>query len=214
MSSSYDLDLVVLTPGEDERQVLKSMLGDRKESLGIRAVSHEILKHPRRDPGCFHEAETILQPFHRRTHHALVMFDQEGSGMETASAEDIESRVSERLHAGGWEDRAAVLVISPELEAWVWSASPEVERVFEWHEGRAAMSEFLSTAGVTADANGKFRPPKRAVELVLQRTGLKRSSALYGELARRVSLQRCVDPSFNRLVALLAGWFPASQGSQ
>jgi hypothetical protein len=209
MSSDYDLDLVVLTAGDDERQVLTSILDDRRESLRIRVVSHQILKHPRRDPGCLNEAETILQPFCRRAHHALVIFDHEGSGMESADPVDIERSVSERLFAGGWGDRAATLVIVPELETWVWSDSPEVERVFEWSEGRTAMTRFLLDAGVAAGETGKFRPPKRAVELVLQRTGLKRSSALYGELARSVSLHRCVDPSFKRLATLLADWFPA-----
>ncbi len=209
MSSDFDLDLVILTAGEDERQVLRSVLDDRRESLGIRTVSHQILKHPRRDPGCLNEAETVLQSFSLRARHALVMFDQEGSGMESASSSEIERRVTERLFAAGWETRAAVIVIEPELEIWMWSDSPEVDRVFEWKEGRAAMTTFLRHEGVTTDSAGKFRPPKRAVELVLAQTGLKRSSALYGELARSVSLQRCVDPSFRRLTALLTGWFPA-----
>ncbi|HXG58243.1 MAG TPA: hypothetical protein VNL91_04400 [Thermoanaerobaculia bacterium] len=207
---SYDLDLVILTADEDQRQVCRSLLSHQTPSLGIRSVTHEILKHNRRDPGCLNEAEDILRSYHRRARHALVMFDHDGCGMEARPAAEVERIVFDRLYASGWEDRAAVIVIEPELEAWVWSDSPEVERVFEWQGDRKSMTAFLEANGILRNVRGKFVPPKKAVDLVLRETGLKRSSALFGELAERVSLQRCTDGSFRRLANLLLQWFPRS----
>jgi hypothetical protein len=38
---------------------------------------------------------------------------------------------------------------------------------------------------------------------------LPRSSAVYGNLAGRVSVERCTDVSFTRLRARLHAWFPS-----
>lgn len=189
--------------------MLQALLDDRRESLGIRHVTHDIRKHPRRDPGCLREAASVLEVFRRRSSHALVLFDHDGCGRENDRPEVLEQAVLNQLEASGWEGRAAVLVLAPELEIWVWSESPEVERVFGWEGDRHSLSDFLMDNGIQRDATGKFLPPKEALELMLKKTGLKRSSSMYGKLARTVSLQRCSDPAFARLKELLRAWFPA-----
>jgi hypothetical protein len=49
--------------------------------------------------------------------------------------------------------------------------------------------------------------PKLAVEQVLRQAGKPRSSAIYEQLARRVSLQRCTDPAFVKFTTVLQKWF-------
>jgi hypothetical protein len=88
-----------------------------------------------------------------------------------------------------------------------------VERVFGWEGDRQSLASFLAASGVQRDGSGKFLPPKEALELVLRKTGLKRSSSMYGKLARTVSLNRCTDPAFVRLKELLRVWFPAQSSS-
>jgi hypothetical protein len=76
------LDLVVVLPGDDEMAGIGALLTKRTESLGIRPPSHKLLKHPNRDPGCFHTSPDVLRPYTRQAAHALVVFDHEGSGQE------------------------------------------------------------------------------------------------------------------------------------
>jgi hypothetical protein len=62
-----------------------------------------------------------------------VLFDYYGCGAEHEMApEEIEDEVEEKLSRSGWEDRARCVVIDPELEVWVWSDSPEVDRCLGW----------------------------------------------------------------------------------
>jgi hypothetical protein len=111
MSNGFPLDLIALLPGKDERETLDGLLSKRGSSLGIPKISYQILVHPRRDPGCFYEAQDILQPFFRRAAHALVIFDHEGSGQEDRKASDLALDLRSRLLKSGWEDRAEVIVI-------------------------------------------------------------------------------------------------------
>ena len=84
-------DLALLVAGKDERETIEGLL-QRPQRLGIRPVSVKSLVHPRRDPGCYKEAEHILQPLQGSASHALVVFDHEGSGQESKSGSDLESR--------------------------------------------------------------------------------------------------------------------------
>lgn len=208
MSAGEPLDLVVLVPGKDDREAVDGLLSARSESLAILQVRCDILVHPRRDAGCFHEAPAVLQPFHRRARHALVLFDREGCGQEDRSAEDIAEDVRGRLAESGWGERAAVIVIDPELEIWLWADSPRVEAELGWRGRERPLRDWMRENGWWREEDLKPARPKEAFERVLREVRLQRSSSIYGRLARTVGLRRCEDPSFRRLCDLLRSWFP------
>lgn len=138
MRAGGDLDLVILVPGRDERETLDGLLTSRRASLGIRELNHDFVTAPMRDPGCFQSAQSILRPFCNRASHALVLFDHHGSGQHLRESFEVEADVRARLADNGWDDRAEVVVVEPELEAWVWTPSPVVDEVLGWRHQSAA----------------------------------------------------------------------------
>lgn len=201
------LDLVILVPGKDEQVTVGTLLSRRRESLRIRKVTYQILPHPRRDPGCFLEATDVLQPYQAAADHALVLFDHVGSGQENRSAEDLETELNRRLANSGWHDRAAVVVIDSELEVWVWSDSREVDVALCWEGRSPGLREWLRSQDLMKTEAIKPDDPKRAVERALREARIPRSSAIYGQLASTVSLERCNDPGFLKLKNRLRSWF-------
>jgi hypothetical protein len=204
------MDLVALVSGKDDREALLGIL-KRTRSLGIREISEtrvNILVHPRRDPGCYAEAEKVLAPFIRRASYALVMFDHEGCGRDEERLDDVARNVQARLDASGWKMRSAVVVVSPELEVWVWSDSPHVPRILGWDGSvMPTLQQWLGEMGFWRRGEPKPARPKEALEAVLKKTSVRRSSAIFSDLASSVSLSRCNDESFLRLRTVLTRWF-------
>ena len=204
--AQFEFDLVILTAGNDEREALQSLLA-RPSSLGIRELRFTILKHPRRDPGCLRESAQVLENYRSRAEFALVLFDWEGSGREETPASQLETEVEISLSQSGWTDRCAAVVIAPELEAWVWSDSPHVAVSLGSSGDVEALRQWLAEEGFEFHENGKPERPKEAMEACLRRARIPRSASVYGEIAARVSLNRCGDPKFLRLRQMLKNWF-------
>ena len=193
---SPPVDLVVLVPGKNEEAAIGALLSSRHRSLGVRHIRYEILVHTRGDPGCFLEAP------------ALVVFDRQGCGQEQQTVAALTDDLGKRLARAGWEDRAAVLVIEPELENWVWSDSPEVDSALGWQGRDPSLRDWLQQKGLWPEGAAKPRDPKEAVESALREVRRPRSSSIYRALAEQVSLRRCQDPSFAGLKTVLRSWFP------
>jgi hypothetical protein len=200
-------DLVALVPGADEKATLEALLSHRQASLGIRQLRCRVLKHHRRDPGCFHEAPDVLRGYARLASHALVLLDREGSGQEHLGREEIAADLRHRLTINGWNDRAAAIVVDPELEVWVWSDSPWVENVLGWKQSGSRIRQWLIDRGWPADRPKPTRP-KECLEAVLRQTTRRFSSSIFGELAQSVGLEDCTDPAFVDLRSVLRAWFP------
>lgn len=200
-------DLVVLVADQSMALVIEGLLG-RKKSLRIREVKSTIYVHRSRDPGCLKEAENFLRPFFRQYAHALVIFDRKGCGREGSPREDIERELESRLSRSGWDDRAKAVVIDPELEAWVWSESPLVERTLGWSGRTPVLRSWLHEMGYWPLGGPKPANPKEAVQEAVRIVGVARSSSLYMELASKVGLDRCADPAFAKLKTILRNWFP------
>ena len=198
--------LVALVADANMEAALDSILM-RAAALGIRSVERDIFRHPRRDPGVLTGASEFLRPFVDAYHHALVMFDRHGCGHEEQPASDLQHRVESELNQAGWAERAAAIVLDPELENWVWSDSPHVGEVLGADEGELRQL----VAQQTTPGNAKPAKPKELLEEVLRRSRIPRSSSLYAELARRVSLERCTDPAFQRLKSILRAWFASDE---
>jgi len=199
-------DLVVLAADSQMEFAVKGLL-TRGAALGFREPSVDFLVHPAKDPGCLLRGHDFLRPLYRQYHHAIVMLDREGCGREASLRELLESDLEQRLSSSGWGDRAAAIVLDPELEVWVWSDSPEVDAVLGWTGRTPRLEEWLRTQGYCTPRQMKPNRPKTALEQALRLARKGRSSAIFFELAKRVSVRRCSDPAFLKFKATLQQWF-------
>lgn len=203
-------DLIVLVADGTMRVAVRAILS-RPRALGIREIDFRVVPHPEHDPGVFLRSESFLKPFKANYHRALVMCDRKGSGVSESSAAEMMEKLEERL-AIDWQDRCAAIVFDPELENWLWSDSPEVDRVLGWQGEDPDLRSWLADNGFLFGEDAKPDRPKEAVEDALREIRKPRSSALYGQIADSVSLRRCTDPAFLRFRSILQEWFPPARG--
>jgi hypothetical protein len=200
-------DLVLLVADKDMKFALMGLLG-WPQALGIRAISFEVLVHAHHDPGCRKDAHNLLRPVSTSFSYALVLFDHEGCGQEQYPPAQVGNEVKQRLEQGGWAGRAEVIVLVPELEVWVWSRSPHVATSLGWQGRQEELQAWLASKGLWAEGADKPSPPKYAMLAALRQARKPPSSALYQELAQKVSLQGQNEPAFLQLVQALQRWFP------
>jgi hypothetical protein len=203
---SVEKDLIVLTADGQTEFAVKGLLA-RGLALGFPDISFDTHVHPNKDPGCFLRGHDFLRPFHKQYRHAIIIFDREGSGRESQLREDLEADVERRLSASGWDDRAAAIVLDPELEIWVWSDSPEVDDVLGWSGRMPRLAEWLRAEGYCTGGQAKPSRPKEAMERALRLVRKARSSAIFLQLAQRVSVNRCTDPAFLKFKTTIQQWF-------
>lgn len=177
----------------------------RPAALGIRETSHAIFVHPQRDPGCRVRGDVFLESFTAQYEHALLIFDRDGCG-DLSARETIETNIEQRL-AGRWGQRAAAVVIDPELENWVWADSPHVADVLGWRDHNPNLRAWLNARGLCALPPAKPADPKNALTEALREVRKPASSALFLQLAQRVGFATCTDASFLKLSAQLRSWF-------
>ena len=197
-------DLVILVADKNAEFALKGAIV-RHQSLGIRAIDFEVLVHPGRDGGARKTGPEILARDRHRSRHALLVLDFEGCGTELPNALSLEEQLDGRL-AEHWDRKAKSIVIEPELDVWIWGSDNAVEGTIQWTEG-IRLRDWLKREGHTFDANAKPKRPKEALEAALRVSSLPRSSALYRNVAQKISLRRCVDPAYIRLHNQLLSWF-------
>lgn len=207
MSPEVDAkDLIALVADKSMECTLIGLLS-RPLALDIRSIVYDIYVHPERDPACLHKAASFLRPHASAYRHALVVFDREGCGKEQRPRGQLEADVERTLANSGWRDRAAAIVIDPELENWAWSDSPQVDRILGWAESLKGLRQWVSEQGFSI-SKGKPDRPKEAMEAALRQARKPRSSALFRQLGEHVSLDRCQDRAFGKLRAQLRAWFP------
>lgn len=208
-------DLVCLVADKNIEAALAGLLDRRRESLGLRRLVHEITVHQRRDPGCYHGGPEMLRGLlgAQRT-RGLLVFDQAWKGNPHASAAETEGAIRGRFQQLGISDRAEVVVLDPEIEAWVWSRSPHVDDVLGWRGATPTLRRWLRERDLWPEGHGKPADPKAAMERALYERRIPRSSSLYRQLAERVSLTSCQDAAFDRLCQVLRTWFPAAEGGE
>lgn len=204
-------DLIVLAADRDAENVVTGLLECRRASLGIAAVTFDCQRHTMRDSGCRRQAPEFLRLFQRTHRHCLVLFDRHGCGSD-APRQDIESGVEAGLRATGWENRCAAIVIDPEIEAWVWSPSPEVDRLLGWSERSPDLREYLRREGFMEEGQPKPEAPKAAMRTALRVAREPVSARRFRALAEVVSLRGCTDPAFAKFMTILQTWFPANEG--
>ena len=200
-------DLVCLVADGQIGATISALL-DRPRALGIRPISKEILRHPESDSGCYTRPTDLLRGYRNKAKHALIILDLAWKGVPETSGAKLELRIDERLGREGMAGWAVPVVIEPELEAWVFSASPHVDKVLGWQDRSPALREALETHNLWKPGDPKPIDPKPALNWAVKEVGKRRDTPIYRELAQKVSTRRCQDRAFQRLKNLLLDWFP------
>jgi hypothetical protein len=166
-----------------------------------------VVAHGLNDPGLYTRANELLQPFANIYRYAVIIVDAEWDG--SPGMEAISKRLNEHLTNAGWSgDRGCAVVITPELENWVWQDSPHVCSALDFDGPFAALRSSLETNGFWQQNEVKPNRPKEAVEWVLRQSKKGRSSAIYQRLAMHVTSRGCSDAAFHTLRNALLRWFP------
>lgn len=208
-------DLFVVVADLDAENAIKTLLCDRQNALGIqldfnpdRPPQGDLLRYSGRDSGCVKDAVDVLRAAQRTHQHAILIFDHHGSGADHKSRDTIESELQQELNANGWTDGdAAVIVIEPELEAWVWAASPRVQDVLGWKDERHELRDFLERKGFWDKDAIKPNDPKEAMKAALKQKNMPGGARVFARLASRVGLSQCEDPAFQKFRETLHRWF-------
>lgn len=199
-------DLVVLVADKNMQFALKGALL-RPQALGIRPITHEFRSHMGRDGGVRSTGASVLASEHGRFQHALMLLDFEGCGQEDVDPLTLEAQLDQALQAV-WGARAKAIVISPEVDAWVWGSDNVMREVLTWPL-ESPIRDWLRERGFSFDAAGKPQRPKEALNAMRPVHKQARSSALYEKITSRISLANCTDAAFVRLKSQLQVWFAA-----
>lgn len=200
-------DLILLVADLDTENVLEGLLPRLEQVYGTRKFTFDISRHPYRDSGCMNGSADFLRPFCKQYHHALVLFDKEGSGQESRIRADIESSIEEALSNNGWAaENVAAIAIDPEIENWIWVNSANMSKELNWNEAKALYA-WLQENGWRDEQASKPTRPKEALEAVLRKTRKPRSASIYKNIAEKVSFTKCEDPAFLKLLEKMQLWF-------
>lgn len=163
--------------------------------------SQDCVVSPNRDPGVYNSTRGLLGPYEKLYQRAVVMLDAEWAG--SPGANRIRADITESLrHA--WE-QFVVIVIEPELEAWIWQDSPNVARALKC---RTDFRKVLHYSGHWPEGQAKPKDPKAALEYLRREQRADRSNALFRRLADTVSAKGCQDEAHQLLRDTLRAWFP------
>jgi len=165
------------------------------------------------DPGLYARAHELLLPRAGQWRHAVVAMDAEWDGCPkrrdgSPDADDMRRRLEHHLSQAGWAPPDGLaLVVEPEADNWLWSDSPHTAKALDWPSWALLRAE-LETHGWLMPGQTKPSRPKEAAEFALSRRRKPRSSAIYREVASKLSIRRCQDPAIMALVETLQRWFP------
>jgi len=165
-------------------------------------AEQDLVIDPNRDPGVYTRGFEVLAPYAATHRRAVVILDAAWDG--SPGAELIRSKISKDLHAH-WGEHL-VVVLDPEVEAWIWQDNLHVSAALGVADFAALRSELERESFWRAGEAKPFKP-KEAVEYTMRQTRTPRSAAVYHRIASRVSTKACIDPAFRSLSDGLAVWF-------
>jgi hypothetical protein len=201
-------DLIVAVADSDQEKIMEALLPRLQVSSGTRSFNFDILKNPEKDSGSFNISHELLRPLINQYSFALVIFDYEGCGVEEQqTVAQVEAHVESLLGANGWNQRNAVAVVNPEIENWVWLDNPHVHTAINWNN-QQSLYDWARQSGKINQGAHKPQRPKEAFLDALYVCDTPKSSAIYKQIATRVSYKNCTDPAFNKVISTLKGWFP------
>lgn len=209
-SPGHVKDLLVLAADGTIQRTMQTLLEERRNALGISALTVDFRTHRHRDSGCRAAPGAVINPLRNQYRKAMVVFDFHGSGEQRRTADQLEIDLERDLQNAGWDnDGVAVVSIEPELEAWVFGVSAvHLKDVIGWSQPQS-IQDWLERHGHVSHGEVKPTDPQTALDEMLQMQGKQRSRRLFADLARRVGLARCQDRAFQKFRTTLQRWFPA-----
>ena len=207
-------DLLVYLADADALAFLRSIL-QKPRALSTRDFSFEILRHPLRDAGMVQSGAELARMKKREYSKALLVWDHHGSGQDhKMSPTEAVTKMQEKLDLYTWSNNSAVVVLSPELEQWLWYCESalctylkiEDKVLTRWIKERA------DTLNSTPDEL-IARQPKELFEHIMRdkvkRTISPKDFEEIGKLSSVKSLLNCA--SFRELYDALGDWFPETE---
>lgn len=170
--------------------------------------AQDLIRIPGNDPGVFNSAPEWVLGHTSKHRHAVVVFDLDhGTEYETSYLRDD---LTKRIRGTGWtEDRFKVIVIEPELEAWIWQRNQKVAKSLKFASVPEMVKAVQDAKIDWPDGQDKPSRPKEALEAVAtKRRGIGFSSAIHKSITSVVSATACQDAAFQELKATLQAWFP------
>lgn len=200
-------DIVFLLADAGMEQVLRGFLGRQQFHRSLRCGTfsfdpdEDIIVAATNDPGVYQTAREFLRPYERSHQRAVVILDADWEGSPGAAA--IRDHIQQGLD-GAWQ-YYAVIVIEPELEAWIMQDNPHLAQVFRCPPD---FRKILEGAGWWPADSAKPPRPKEALVYLRKYHRTRAYNAEFGKLAALISVRRCVDPAFGQLCDHLRTWFP------
>lgn len=165
-------DLVVLVADTDMEHAMRALCR-RYDDLGTRRFEFELRRYPAvrrypadRDGGTRKWAHDRLRPESNRFRWALVLFDHHGCGSND-DRQTIQRDGEKLLARNGWREgetlRAKVVVIEPELEAWMWGDLKTLGKCLGWGTDGRHLREWVRSSGLWHEGHPKPSDPKDAM---------------------------------------------------
>ena len=198
-------DLVVLVADKNMQFALQGAFG-RPLALGVRPFTYEFRSHMGRDGGVRTTGADVLAREAARFHHALMLLDFEGCGQEDVDPLVLEEQLDRKLNSV-WGLNAKTIVISPEVDIWLWGNDNVLRDALHWPQD-GSIRDWLRGKGFEFNADDKPVRPKEALDAMRPVHKQARSSAMYEKVTKRISLQNCTDLAFARLRVQMQSWFP------
>lgn len=203
-------DCVFLVADSQIEAMLKGFLQRDKFHLSLGCgefefdATKDLVVDPNRDPGVYSRGFQVLAGFASTHRCAVTILDADWDGSPGADA--IRKKIGQDLRER-WKEYIVVVLV-PEIEAWIWQENPHVVTALGATDYITLRSE-LQSNGLWSANELKPHRPKEAVEFALKRARIPRSAALYKQVASKVSVKACIDPAFGSLVKCFNEWFGA-----
>lgn len=201
-------DLFVLVADTNMEFTLRGALS-RPQALEIRQITFQIKAHVNRDPGVRKTGVDMVRGQHQQFRHALLMLDFEGSGTTAENGIELEKELNQQL-SDDWGTAAKAIVIEPELDVWIWGSDNALHQTLGRISEQQTIRIWLKEQDYDFTEQNKPTRPKEALEDVLRQLRRPRSSSIYEDLAKAISMRSCTDPAFIRLRHQLQEWFPVT----
>jgi hypothetical protein len=208
-ADTWKRDIIFLVADNGMAQVVTGFLGRQHchQSLGCAEFTfdarEDLIVSPWKDSGMLKQARGLLMSYVATHQRAVVIVDNDWRGTPGAPAlrAGIEASLSDQ-----WKE-LSVIVIEPELEAWIMNDNPHLAGIFRCPDN---YRKLLADAGHWPEGLAKPPRPKEALEYLKMKNKGRPLKADFRKLAAVMSVRRCQDQAFNQLREQLTAWFPVT----
>jgi hypothetical protein len=191
----------------------------------------DISVHPGHDPGVWSNPQAILLAQGKIYEKVMIVLDHawDGAPEPEQLIADIEHLVVNEAKLE--RHRFEVILIRPELEAWIWQRNPHVVDAFGFNGNENQLWTLFEHQSLHLDkdrekhffvpvnalggqppawplADHKPENPKGLVEALSHHCQSGPPSEIFTEISSTISVKKCVDPAFHLLREKLREWFP------